>query len=285
MKLLQGLILVVLLTGCEYFTPGDAIGRKVVAQVGSEILYLQDLQQTIPTNLAQADSIKLADKIVKDWVKRHLMIDKAFEEFAVDEETIEAKVSEYRDALIVHEFQKLYVNSHLNTEVDTSEINTYYDNNKDNFVLKQNIVRCLYAKVPKSSPDINQLRRNLRAYPGSNKEDIESYCLQYALNFFLDDSLWINFEELVAATPLNQVEDKIRWLNNTEFSETRDDNFIYMVRILDYKISNELSPMEFIQDDIENIIINKRKLELKRELEATIYDEATKNEGYQIFSN
>ncbi len=271
------------LMGCEYFQPNEALtGRKVVARIEDETLYQDDLERTIPRNISSDDSIKLADKIVQDWIKKKLLVNRALEELALDQEQIEARIQEYRDALIVHEFEKLYINSHLDTEVDSSEIGDYYLNNSDNFVLKQNIVRCLFARIPKTAPDLQRIRRNIRSYPNANKEDIEEYCLRYAMNSFLDDSVWVNFEELIMGTPIQEIDDKIRWLNNTQFSETRDDSFVFFVRILEFKISNELSPLAFIKDDIESIIINKRKLELKRDLETTVYEEGIKNKSFEV---
>ncbi|MFT5570737.1 MAG: hypothetical protein ACI9RP_002794 [Cyclobacteriaceae bacterium] len=50
-------------------------------------------------------------------------------------------------------------------------------------------------------------------------------------------------------------------------------------------MSDQVSPLEFIREDIENIIINKRKLALKKELEKAIYEEATVKKNFEIFSN
>lgn len=270
---------------CDYFRQKEIVEEEPLARVGETFLYGNDIKGLVPSNISPEDSSKLAEKYVNDWVKKQLMIKKAQEEISLDQADIERKILDYRYALIVHEFEKLYINSHLNTLVEQEEIEQYYQDKSDNFLLKQNIVKCLFIQIPKSAPDINLIRRNVRSYPNTNKEDITEYCYQYALRSFLDDSLWVNFDEVIQSTPWQDMTDKIEFLRRTSFNETSNDDYIYFLRVLDFKISDEISPLAYIRDDIENIIINKRKLALKKELEKAIYDEAKSEKIFEVFIN
>jgi hypothetical protein len=254
-----------------------------IAKAGDFYLYEDDLQGLIAESVNKEDSSRLADKYTQEWIKKQLMISRAEEEINLNEAEIERRLLDYRYALIVHEFEKFYIDAHLDENVGDDEILNYYNEKSDNFLLKQNIIKCLYIQVPKSSPNLNTLRRNVRNYPQTNKEDIREYCYQYAIKSYLEDSSWVNFEEVIYNTPLKNVDNKIQFLENTTYSETTDEDYIYFLRILDFKISDEISPLEFIRDDIENIIINKRKLALKQELEKAIYDEAVKNNEIEIY--
>jgi DNA-binding transcriptional regulator GbsR (MarR family) len=80
------------------------------------------------------------------------------------------------------------------------------------------------------------------------------------------------------------IDNKIQFLRRTNYYETTDDDFQYFLRILDYKISDEISPMEWVYDDIVRIIINKRKVELAKKLEEGIYERAVQNEDFEIFN-
>ncbi len=256
-----------------------------IARARNSILYKDDLSGLVPRNVSKDDSIKLTEKYVNDWIKKQLILSKAQEEISLNVAEIDRKVVDYRYALIVHEFEKLYVNSHLNVAVSPEEIETYYDEQQDNFVLKQNIIKCLFVQVPKNVPEIRQLRRNIRSFPNTNKEDIAQFSLQYAIKTFLDDSVWIDFDDVIFETPLENITNKIQFLRNTTYSETSDKDFIYFLRILDYKISDQISPLDYVREDIESIIISKRKLALKQELENTIYDEALSENTFEIYRN
>jgi hypothetical protein len=272
------------MSGCQYIQQKkDVEANKPLARAGDSYLYNDDLSGLIPSNLSPSDSGKLTEKLINDWIKKELIVNKAEAEISIDQVEIERKTKAYKYALIVHEFEKLYINSHLEVNVDESEINNYYNEKSENFLLKQSIVRCLFAKIPKSSPDFNQIRRNMRNYPNTNKKDIQDYCYQFAVQSFLDDSLWVNFDELILNTPLMEVNNKTRFLSSTTYSETRDDDYIYLLKIMEYKISDQVSPLEYIREDIESIIINKRKLSLKKELEKVIYDEAFNTGSFEIY--
>ncbi len=62
-----------------------------------------------------------------------------------------------------------------------------------------------------------------------------------------------------------------------------DEDYTYYLKILDYKISEETSPLEFVKDQIKHIIVNKRKLALSGKLEDQIYSKALNEKDFEIF--
>ncbi len=278
------LLIALLATGCEYFKQKIETEKVVVAMANDAVLYEDDISGITPIGLDSKDSVKLVETYVQNWVKKQLLITRAIQETQFDQEEIDRKVLDYRYSLIIHEFEKSYVESNLNAAITSEEIETYYEEKSDNFLLKQNILRCLFAKIPKGTPGLTSFRRNIRGYPNASLDDITSYCFQYANSAFTDEDIWINFDEVATASPLKEVKNQVQFLESSTYSETSDDDFIYFLRILEYKISDEMSPLEFIRDDIESILVNKRKIELKRKLEEAIYEEAKKNESFKIYS-
>ena len=85
-------------------------------------------------------------------------------------------------------------------------------------------------------------------------------------------------------TPLENIQNKTDFLSRNSYSETASDDHIYFIKVFDFKITDEISPLEFIKEDIENIIINKRKLALKKELEEKIYNEASQENLFKIYN-
>jgi len=45
-----------------------------------------------------------------------------------------------------------------------------------------------------------------------------------------------------------------------------------------------VSPLEFVLQDIKNIILNKRKVELAKKLEDEVYENAAKRKDFEVFS-
>lgn len=257
----------------------------VVARVYDEKLYEKDIKGMLPENTSSEDSASIISRYVKSWIKKQLLINEAASKIDFDEAELERKILDYRYALMVYEYEKYYINDELNTEVTEEDIKSYYENNISNFELKQNIVRGIFIKVAKDAPKIDRLKKLIHSNKSKDKKELKSYCFRFATSYSLDDSLWVNFEELIKNTPLIGIPNKVQFLKENEHIETEDEDFLYFIRIYEYKISDETSPLEFVRDEIKNIIINKRKLELAKKLEEDIYNEAQENDDFEIYAD
>jgi DNA-binding transcriptional regulator GbsR (MarR family) len=262
----------------------DNANIKPIARAHDQYLYFNDLEGLIPPDISKADSANLIQRYVKSWINKQLVISEASEQLNLDEVEIERKVLDYRYALMIHEYQKLYINEKLEGDVSPGEVEAYYVENKDNFQLRQNIIKCRYVKLAKEAPRINVFKRLFISNNDKQLEELRSYCYQYSTTFHLDTT-WVNFDEVIENTPMVTIDNKIQFLRRTSYYETSDDNYLYFLKIMEYKISDEISPLEWVFDDIVRIIINKRKVELAKELEEGIYERAVQNSDFEIFSN
>lgn len=238
----------------------------------------------IPANLSPTDSTIFVEKFVLDWVKKQLMIAKAEEAIDFNEARIQKKVLDYQYALMVHELEKKHIDVNLNEEVSESEIREYYQQKSENFVLRENLAKCLYFKIPSKAPNIWRFRRSLKNYPQDTVQ-IWEYANEHAVKAFVEDSVWVKFDEVLLETPLKEVNDKAGFLKANSSVEVSDQDFIYFLRIFEYKVVGEIAPLEFIKESVSDIIINKRKIALKKELEKKIYEEAEQTNAFEIYSN
>jgi len=268
-------------TGLKF---NDNANIKPIARAHDQYLYFDDLEGLIPSDISKADSANLVQRYVKSWINKQLVISEASEQLNLDEVEIERKVLDYRYALMIHEYQKLYINEKLTKDVSPAEVDAYYVENKENFQLRQNIIKCRFVKLAKEAPRLNVFKRLFISNNDKQLEELRSYCYQYSTTFHLD-STWVNFDEVIENTPMVTIDNKIQFLRRTNYHETTDDNYQYFLKITDYKISDEISPLEWVYDDIVRIIINKRKVELAKELEEGIYERAVQNSDFEIFSN
>ena len=212
------------------------------------------------------------------------MIARSQNEVDINEAEIQRKVLDYRYALTRSAYEKKYIEENLDENVMESEIDDYYSQHSADFILKQNIVRCMFAQIPMEAPLQEDFKQDLKKYPDSELTDIFEYCTQFANKHFVGDSVWVDFDEVIAGTPLDQIIDKTRILRTRSFLENTDDNFTYYLRVLEYKMVDEISPLEFVREDIVNIIINRRKITLKRELENKVYEDAAQSNTFEIYN-
>lgn len=275
---------VALLMGCQYLQPKQVEEVQIVARVGEKELTLTSLNELTPSNLSAADSATFAEKFVMDWVKKQLMIKRAEEAIDFNEARIQNKVLDYQYALMVHELEKKYIDANLDEDVSEIEISSYYDEKSENFVLRENLAKCIYFKIPSNAPNIWRLRRSLRNYPGDTAQ-IWSYTDEHAVNAFIEDSVWVKFDEVLKETPLKDVSDKAAFLKTNSSVEVSDEEFTYFLKIFEYKTIGEIAPLEFIKESVADVIINKRKISLKKELEKKIYEEAEQTNAFEIYNN
>ncbi|MDH5381390.1 MAG: peptidylprolyl isomerase [Cyclobacteriaceae bacterium] len=289
LKILKGSfiigLVIILIQGCDFIqikTEQEEV--KPLARAKTNFLYPQDIEGIVKPGTSKEDSVELVQKFIEDWARKQLLIEEAEGKIDVDEAEIERKILDYRYSLIGYEYMEFYINNNLNTEVSDEEIEAYYEKNVDNFMLKQNIIRGLYVKTPVEAPNTRRLKRLIQSNKPEDFEELKSYCLSFATQYQLYDSVWMVFEDVVKNSPLADIPNKVQFLKNRKFVENADDSFLYYLKIDEYRISDNISPVEFVKDQIISIILNKRKVELAKELEDNIYENAVKNKEFEIYN-
>ena len=277
-------------SSCEFFqvkkeTTGIIQEKAPIARAHDALLYQEDIEGIVPKGMSPSDSAERVARYIDSWARKQLLIKEAKENIEFDEAEIERKILDYRYSLMGYEYQSYYINEKLINDVTDEEIQEYYNEHIDNFTLKQNIIRGKFINLPIGAPTTINIQKLINSNKEEDIETLKTYCLSFATSYQLNDSLWINFEELVRSTPLAQLDNKVQFLKTKKYSESADSTNLYYLSISEYKMSDELSPMEFVRDQVKNIIINKRKIALARQLEEEVYEKAVRNNEIEIYEN
>ncbi len=281
-------MLVLLLFGCEFIRMKNELNeteivRKAVARVNNSYLYQDELSGIIPAGTDPADSVARVTTYINSWIRKQLVINEAMKNIDINEAEVERKVLDYRYSLIGYEYQNYYIKQNLNDSISDKEIQDYYNEGRDNFILKQNIIQGTFIKVPKEAPRTKRIKDLMYSNKEKDVAELKSYCLSFSAAYHLADSSWIEFDKLAVNSPLAEIPNKIQFLRTYNYYETSDTEFLYFLKIDAYKISDNVSPLEFVKQDIKNIILNKRKVELARKLEDDVYENAAKRNDFEVF--
>jgi len=275
------------LSSCDYLASSDQMSanasKELVASVGNSFLFASDISNIISAQTSREDSALIVEQFVRNWIKKELLVQEANNNMKINQSEIERKVADYRFTLLSYEYQKLMVQQSLDTSVSFQEIRDYYEENQINFALKQNIFRGRYLKISNDAPKKNDVRRWIKSSRPQDMESLKSYAFQFADNYSLEDSTWIKFDDIIKNSPLSTISNKVQFLRRNRYVEEVDSVYLYLLNIQEYKISEEASPLEFVQEEIRNIILNKRKVALAKSLENDIYGRAKENEDYKIY--
>jgi hypothetical protein len=240
-----------LVSGCEFIrmkkdqTEGTP-EQKAVARVNNSYLYHDELIGIIPIGSTPTDSIARVTAYINSWIRKQLVINEAMKNIDINEAEVERKVLDYRYSLIGYEYQTYYIKQNLNDTVSDKEIQEYYKDRLDNFILKQNIIQGTYIKAPKEAPRTKQIKELMYSKKEKDIAELKSYCLSFSAAYHLADSSWIEFDKLVVNSPLAEIPNKIQFLRSYNYYETSDNEFLYFLKIDAYKISDNVSRSESV---------------------------------------
>ena len=157
------------------------------------------------------------------------------------------------------------------------------DSLKD-FQLKDNILQFAFIQIPIQSDSVDLAKEYIQniADTAIDRSRVEVFCQNNAIDYYLNDEHWISFNELIKRVPIETFNQEL-FLENNKFIEIKDHPYWYFANLRDFKIKEDVSPLNFEKDHIRNIILNRRKLNLLNSLENDIYEEATRQQQFEIY--
>lgn len=266
------MLLVAMLTGsCSRWSNSGE--EEPLAKVGNVYLYPADLKGLIKPGISKEDSISMVASLVEKWVRKQVILQKAEMNLTNEEKDVNKELDEYRTSLLIYKYEQKYISEKLDTVVKQTEIEEYYNQNPSNFTLSSEIVKAQFVKLPLTAPNTEKLKEWMRSENSENIKLIEGYCFQYATKYDYFNDEWVSFNTVRSLMP-NSISDNENFLKTTKFAEMKDSANYYFLSIKDYKLKGSISPLKFVQNDIYNIILLKRKQKLVNELENKLYFEA-----------
>jgi hypothetical protein len=254
-----------------------------IARVKDQYLYKQDLENLKVDLHSPQDTIGLVDHYIQSWIAKQVLIAEAEKHGEYQKADIERKILDYKYALIVHSYLEKLVNSKLDNYISEEEINQYYQEYQENFALKHPIVRGKFVIIAKDAPDRENLKIWINSKQEADKERLKAYCSQFAKNYSLDEVVWLNWNEVITKTPFYKMKDKTRLLKKGNFTEIKDEHYIYYLKIDTYKVVGEVAPVELVREQIVDVILYKRKLALANQVKEDILQKAKANHAYTVY--
>ena len=275
-------LLVLQLSACNYFRRDDSEGKDAVARAFDYYLYPEDIQGLVPAGAGREDSITIIKNYIDNWFRQKAVLRKAERNLADEKKNVEKKLEEYRNSLLTYQYETELIRQKLNTVISEDEIAAFYKNNPDNFELKDNIIKVIYLRLNKKSPKLNKVKEWYKSNSAKDRQLLEDYCHQYALNYFLDDNTWLLFDDLLKEIPIKTY-DKEQFLQNNRVVEIEDSSTVYLVNIKGFMVKNSVSPLSFERNNIRMLITNQRKLKLIEQMEKQAYEDALKSNDVEVF--
>jgi hypothetical protein len=258
--------------------------NKPIARVYDKNLYLSDIEDIFPSDMNKEDSVQILMAYVDRWVRKELLLYRAERNLTENQQNVSQQLEDYRSSLLVFKYEQELIRQKLDTVVSFKEIEEFYNENNSNFILDESIVKALFIIIRLDDPYYEKIKS---LYKSSKEEDIkelDNLAYQVAIKYDYFNDQWIHFSRILRELPepLNNPE---AYLLSNRSIEMNNGTQAFLVSFRDILHKGQQSPLVYEKDNIQSIILNKRKQRLVIDLETKIYNDARNYNHFEIFLN
>lgn len=273
--------LFIALTSCDFFKKSD--DRQAVARVNDSYLYDDDIKGLVSEGTPKEDSMLVVQNFINRWATQQLFIDGAKVNLSkIKQDEFDKLIQQYKNDLYTKAYIEALVKRDMDTVVTTKQAETFYKENSDVFKLNEELIKFRYIHIDENILNYSAIVEKFKRFNAKDKKDLDAMSIQFK-SYSLNDTIWIKVNQVINKISAITPENKNQLLNKSNFIQLKDSLGVYLMRINDVLLRNDTAPLEYVRPTINQIVVNKRKLELIRELEKDITKDAIKNKQFEIY--
>ncbi len=264
---------IILLAACH--NEPKVEGNNIV-RVYNSVLNHSDMKNVVPPGYSAEDSAEISNNYIKKWVKQELLYYYALENLN-DTEEISRRVKDYEKALYCHKIEEQYLQEHLDTLVPVEEIEAYYNQNLSEYKLKQAAVKAHYMIMDVGIPSFYiEYDKVIRSKPDKMTDLYE--LIKNTDKKIVEHFDWIYLDDLLSEVKTD-LTPQIDYGIQVKYFYTEDETNRFLVKIDEIKEIGDTVPLNLVQAEINEIIINQRKEDLVTNLLNNLNRDATNKQN------
>ena len=270
MVVLFGIVILCLFVSC-----GGQVnhhGRTPLVEVSGRYLYAEDLKMALPDDISRDDSVLFAEYYIRNWVEDVLLLDNAERNVSGAPE-IEELVAAYRHSLVLHLYQEQLMEQQLGREIKEEQIDSFYRNNENLFLLEEPLAKGLYIKVPLKDAGVKNVRKWYAQTDREVLEKLEKYSLQHAAAYLYFYDQGMPLADVVEKIPL-QTGNPVYYVCRNPHLEVRDTAFDYFLHVDSQLKSGQQKPLGYAAGEIREILMNVKRADFMKRIKGRLYKEA-----------
>ncbi len=256
--------------------------EEVVAEVGLARLYRSDLDAVVPKGVSAEDSTRLARQYINAWASDLVYLTMAEEQLSKAEKDVTKELEEYRKSLLKYRYEQLYVNERLDTAVSEDKVAEYYNAHQDKFILGRPLVKARYLCIHTDSPSLDKIRRKMGSSKVEDVVEADSLAFSSAMEFSTWNDEWIDVTVLAGKFDMSydalMASVRDRWVRQDDTLGVTD-----LAYVSDVMRAGDLAPVDYVAQQIKDIIISSRKQALISTLEQDLLNDARENGKFVIY--
>ncbi|MEN9523089.1 MAG: hypothetical protein RL065_1466 [Bacteroidota bacterium] len=251
-------------------------GEKPIARVMDKYLYPADLAGIIKPGTTAKDSISIVKNYISDWIRQQVLVAKAEENIEIEKKELEKKIEDYKESILIYQYENELVKQKLDTIVTEKQIEDFYTQHKEDFILRNDLVRLTYIKIQNTEPSLINIKR-MFVDPSINILQMQDACKKAGLSSSFDESVWTSTDFFPPSMQSSFPKTK-------GFLEQKDSVFTYLSQVKEFMSKGNPSPKSYVKDQIFKIIVNQRKVEMIKNIREDLYKEALQKGDFEIIN-
>lgn len=253
---------------------------NIIAEVYDRKLYDKDIEGLVPGGISKEDSAMLVNAYIDNWLQDASLMHEASQNMPIDLD-IEELVKDYKESLILHNYEKVLINEFLDSTVTVEETEAYIQDNIAKFTQTEPLVKVEFIKILTGSPDLDVLIDTWNEEAEINL--LLDYCEQYAHVHILDTMNWRQFSSIEVHLPASLKGKSINQLPKDKVFE--EENFTYLLRVFDVVKAGDSAPFDYAAEQAKKVILHQRKVKLLNEKKKNIYQDAVRKNQVRTYND
>ena len=277
---MRNIILILLIISCELENNSK---EEPIARVNDNFLFFSEIQESLDENMSQNDSMLAVNNAINNWASKKLLYEKAIFNLSNSKQNeLDLLVKSYESDLYISNYEKEWLKTRVDTIVSNDQLQSYYNDNKNKFRLRQDILLPRFIELPIENFNKTQIVRSFRRLNFQDKIYLDSISLQFKSSF-INDSVWLRPELFFNKLKIENKANYNRYFKKKLFFEIKDLESLYLVYISDILRKNDYAPMSYVKPTLVQILLNKRKLEMKKQLKTDILKQGIAENNFEIY--
>ncbi len=256
--------------------------KTPVARIYQKTLYLEDIPSSLYKQKTKEDSLRSIRNYIEEWANGQLFMEEAKKN--VDTGKINQLVNRYKNDLLKEKYLNQLTNKYLDTIIPEDTLKVHYQNLKSVFTANEPLVRISYLVFDKKS----KKKYKYQKWFFDQKIEYQDSLFKHTGEFKkmdLSEQKWYPVSQLYEEFPILKKYNRKQIIKKRKKIITTDSLSLYLMFINDVVYKGESLPMDFIKQDIKQLILSKRKQEIEKRIINEMKEDAIKKKHFVIYSS
>ena len=277
----------IMLLFCFMILSCDGINQsgqdRLIARVENHYLYLSDVELAFESFSSEEDSLVKVNNFINEWARKKLIYEKSLINLPEDKiSSLNELINNYELDLFRSAYREFVLKSSMDTLVTEGVIETFYEENKQNFKLKEPVYRIRYISLPLDNVDQIEITKRFKKFDPEDIVFLDSLSFQFS-HYFLTDTIWLNESEIREHLHFLEDHQQDRFLKTPNYYQVKDSLVLYLLALVDRLDQGGVAPLSYVEKTIKDIVFNKRKIEFLRTFDNDILQDAIKARKFETY--